>query len=113
MKRIADVYPNTLLLVMCFYYASEGLNVVRVMALKMILKDDFSVNEDDVKSMLKFALMPWTFKAIFGLVIDFKFLKWRKIYLALFGILATLAQTYIVILHGHNNVSKGKNHKES
>lgn len=74
---------------------NEGLIVLRIMSMKDLYKSVYGVEPSTCQKFHIMTQIPWTFKMLFGFIVDAKVVKLRKHYLVVFGVIGTIAQLLI------------------
>ena len=76
-------------------YMNEGIQVMRMLAIKDIFKRYYDISPSEMQLVLSFSMMAWALRFFMGIIIDAKLLSKRKYYLILFGFLSTFMQVII------------------
>jgi hypothetical protein len=71
---------------------------MRILAAKDILKTVYMVEPQTLQLQNSIMMSPWLLKIVYGIIVDSKVVKFRRLYLVVFGILCTVTQGLIVTM---------------
>lgn len=65
--------------------------LLRIYSMKDIYKSHYGVEPSSLQKYHLMTQAPWTFKMVFGFIVDARIIKRRKHYLIIFGVIGTIA----------------------